>query len=102
MSQAFILRPLARVVNRHDEERIPARLVSSWRGHWLPLQFCETWATKKMKPNIELHDTQFVLFGAGGDLSSRLIVPALFDLFRNGRLPERFLLLGVGRSDNDA
>src|SRR5512141_2525811 len=55
-----------------------------------------------MKTRSALYDTQFVLFGAGGDLSSRLIVPALFDLFKNGRLPARFLLLGVGRSDNDA
>ncbi len=55
-----------------------------------------------MKTSTALHDTQLVLFGAGGDLSWRLIVPALFDLFRNGRLPERFLLIGMGRSDNDA
>ena len=52
-----------------------------------------------MKTSADLHDTQFVLFGAGGDLSWRLIVPALFDLFVDGRLPERFVLFGVGRSD---
>ena len=55
-----------------------------------------------MKTSASLHDTQFVLFGAGGDLSWRLIVPALFDLFLNGRLPGRFMLLGVGRADIDA
>jgi glucose-6-phosphate 1-dehydrogenase len=55
-----------------------------------------------MKTSTDLHDTQFILFGAGGDLSWRLIVPALFDLFMNGRLPKRFMLLGVGRADTDA
>ncbi|MEJ2479319.1 MAG: glucose-6-phosphate dehydrogenase [Acidihalobacter sp.] len=38
-----------------------------------------------------------VLFGAGGDLVWRLVVPALFALFRKGHLPEGFRLLGVDR-----
>lgn len=38
-----------------------------------------------------------VLFGAGGDLSQRLIVPALFNLYLDHQLPETFLLLGVDR-----
>ena len=42
-------------------------------------------------------DTQFVLFGASGDLSGRLIVPALFDLFLDGQLPQRFTLWGIGQ-----
>lgn len=46
--------------------------------------------------------TILVLFGASGDLSQRLIVPALFDLYLDGHLPERFALLGAGRSDLDA
>ncbi len=52
-----------------------------------------------MKTSADLHDTIFVLFGAGGDLSWRKIVPALFDLLMNGRLPKRFVLIGVGRGD---
>ena len=55
-----------------------------------------------MKTGSELRDTQFVLFGAGGDLSWRLIVPALFDLFLGGHLPKRFVLLGLGRAAIDA
>ena len=54
-----------------------------------------------MKTTPHLPDTLFVLFGAGGDLSWRLIVPALFNLFLDGHLPERFLLLGVDRADVD-
>ena len=47
-------------------------------------------------------DTLFVLFGAGGDLSWRLVVPALFNLFLDGHLPKRFRLLAVDRSDSNA
>jgi len=39
----------------------------------------------------------FVLFGALGDLASRLVVPALFNLFLEGRLPGNFRLVGVDR-----
>ncbi len=42
---------------------------------------------------------QLVLFGAAGDLSQRLILPALYNLYLDARLPERFLLLGVDRLD---
>ena len=55
-----------------------------------------------MKNDTELRATQFVLFGAGGDLSWRLIVPALFDLFVHGDLPAQFILMGVDRQDMDA
>lgn len=47
-------------------------------------------------------DTVFVLFGAGGDLSRRLIVPALFNLYLDGQLPARFRLLAVDRQENQA
>ncbi|MDO8988806.1 MAG: glucose-6-phosphate dehydrogenase [Sideroxyarcus sp.] len=46
-------------------------------------------------------DTLFVLFGASGDLSWRQVVPALFNLFLDDRLPKRFRLLAVGRADSD-
>ena len=52
-----------------------------------------------IKTDADLRDTLFVLFGAGGDLSWRLIVPALFNLFLDGHLPKNFFLLGVDRSD---
>ena len=47
-------------------------------------------------------DTRFVLFGADGALSRRLIVPALFNLYLDGQLPPRFRLLGIDRQDSDA
>ncbi len=39
-----------------------------------------------------------VIFGASGDLTSRKLVPALFQLFRKGRLKESFRIVGFSRS----
>jgi len=39
-----------------------------------------------------------VIFGASGDLTKRKLMPALFDLFRQNLLPEKFAILGVSRS----
>ena len=36
-----------------------------------------------------------VIFGAGGDLTKRLVVPALYNLSRTDVLPENFALIGV-------
>ena len=40
---------------------------------------------------------QFVLFGAMGDLAWRLIGPALFNLFLDRQLPQRFSVIGIDR-----
>ena len=36
-----------------------------------------------------------VIFGAAGDLTKRLVVPALYDLVRAQRLPPQFQLVGL-------
>jgi len=38
-----------------------------------------------------------VIFGASGDLTHRKLVPALFELFRQRRLPSEFAVLGCAR-----
>ena len=38
-----------------------------------------------------------VIFGGGGDLTKRLLMPALYNLSRTGLLPEHFSLIGVDR-----
>jgi glucose-6-phosphate 1-dehydrogenase len=43
-----------------------------------------------------------VIFGAGGDLTKRLLVPALYNLATTGLLPETFALIGVDLADLDA
>src|SRR5436190_3119668 len=40
----------------------------------------------------------FVIFGATGDLTHRLLMPALYNLATSGLLPEGFCLIGVGRT----
>ena len=41
----------------------------------------------------------FVLFGATGDLAKRKIYPALFNLFLDKKLPDSYLIIGVGRGE---
>jgi glucose-6-phosphate 1-dehydrogenase len=42
-----------------------------------------------------------VIFGATGDLTKRLVVPALYNLSRTKVLPEQFALIGVARTETD-
>jgi glucose-6-phosphate 1-dehydrogenase len=41
--------------------------------------------------------TVFVLYGATGDLSHRLVLPALFSLAKEGLLPNEWRIVGTGR-----
>jgi glucose-6-phosphate 1-dehydrogenase len=45
-----------------------------------------------------------VIFGASGDLTKRKLIPAVYSLFREGFLPEKFNIVGYARRDksNDA
>ena len=45
--------------------------------------------------------TTLVIFGASGDLTRRKLLPALWSLSRGRRLPARFAVIGVARSEND-
>ena len=39
-----------------------------------------------------------VIFGASGDLTARKLIPGLYELHRRGLLPDRFAVLGAGRT----
>lgn len=39
-----------------------------------------------------------IIFGASGDLTKRKLIPALYDLFKQNLLPEKFAVLGVSRT----
>jgi len=39
------------------------------------------------------------IFGAAGDLTKRLVVPALYNLVRAGKLPDEFAIIGVDIAD---
>src|SRR5215469_11286765 len=43
-----------------------------------------------------------VIFGATGDLTKRLLIPALYNLLRSKVLPEKFALIGVARTAGTA
>src|SRR6202163_5087200 len=43
-----------------------------------------------------------VLFGATGDITKRLVMPALYNLSRTKVLPEKFALIGVTRAEGTA
>jgi glucose-6-phosphate 1-dehydrogenase len=42
-----------------------------------------------------------VVFGAAGDLTRRLLVPALYNLACDKLLPDRFAVIGIARKDED-
>jgi glucose-6-phosphate 1-dehydrogenase len=41
--------------------------------------------------------TTIVIFGASGDLTQRKLIPALYNLYRKGRLPQGFSIVGYAR-----
>jgi hypothetical protein len=53
---------------------------------------------KKSKKNNQPEPMVFVIFGGSGDLTWRKLMPSLFDLHRDGRMPNKFAIIAVGRS----
>jgi glucose-6-phosphate 1-dehydrogenase len=45
------------------------------------------------------HACVLTIFGASGDLTKRKLIPALYNLALEGRLPERFAVVGYARSE---
>ena len=50
-----------------------------------------------MRTNGQLEPTVFVIFGGAGDLTWRKLVPALYDLFHDRRMPAHFSIIAVDR-----
>lgn len=48
--------------------------------------------------NRESNPAIFIIFGGTGDLTKRKIIPALFNLYLEDRLPEEFAIIGVART----
>lgn len=59
-------------------------------------QLIECPARRQAKP---ADPCTMVIFGASGDLTKRLVVPALYNLARTKVLPEQFALIGVALSE---
>src|SRR4051794_3607153 len=47
--------------------------------------------------NDGMKTTSIVIFGASGDLTSRKLIPALYNLYRRQRLPPQFQVIGFAR-----
>jgi glucose-6-phosphate 1-dehydrogenase len=47
---------------------------------------------------MEVSSVIFVIFGGAGDLTWRKLVPSLFDLHRDGRMPKKFAIIAVDRA----
>ncbi len=63
-----------------------------------PVRVVECAARREAKP---AGPCTIVIFGASGDLTKRLIVPALYNLARTHMLPENFSLIGVARTEEN-
>jgi glucose-6-phosphate 1-dehydrogenase len=51
--------------------------------------------TQSRKSACPADPCAMVIFGAGGDMTKRLMMPALYNLSRTGMLPKNFALIGV-------
>ena len=47
---------------------------------------------------MEISPTIFVIFGGAGDLTWRKLLPSLFDLHLDGRMPKKFAIIVVDRA----
>lgn len=47
---------------------------------------------------IQSQPTIFFIFGGTGDLTSRKLIPALYNLFLDGWMPENYAVVGMGRT----
>ena len=52
----------------------------------------------KALERLPVHPTTLTIFGAGGDLAKRKLLPALYNLAHEGALPVRFNLVGFSRA----
>jgi glucose-6-phosphate 1-dehydrogenase len=53
----------------------------------------------KVRQGRQAPPATLVIFGAGGDLTRRLVVPALYHLAQAGKLPDAFAVIGVDHRD---
>ena len=56
-------------------------------------------AIAKCFPDRRPAPAVMAIFGAGGDLTKRLVVPALYNLVRGGMLPDSFDIIGIDHNE---
>jgi glucose-6-phosphate 1-dehydrogenase len=53
----------------------------------------------KVLPGRQAPPATLVIFGAGGDLTKRLVVPALYNLVQARKLPDELAIIGIDHND---
>jgi len=59
----------------------------------------ESKAGKKVKRTNKINPTILVILGATGDLSWRKLMPAIYNLYRDKCLPQKFAVIGISRGE---
>jgi len=54
-----------------------------------------------MKSSKKATPTIIVIFGGTGDLAKRKLIPAFYNLFLEGWMPDKFAIIGLGRTELD-
>ncbi len=52
-----------------------------------------------MRSGEKLRPTIILILGGSGDLTDRKLVPALYNLFLDDQIPEKFAIIGLGRTE---
>ncbi len=52
-----------------------------------------------MRSSDNLQPTIITIFGGSGDLTNRKLVPALYNLYLDNQIPEKFAIIGLGRTE---
>ena len=50
------------------------------------------------KSPVQSQPTVIFIFGGTGDLTSRKLIPALYNLYIDGWMPDKFAIVGMGRT----
>jgi glucose-6-phosphate 1-dehydrogenase len=53
-----------------------------------------------MNTVTSIQPTVILIFGASGDLAKRKLFPAFYNLYLDGRLPEKFKIIALGRAES--
>ena len=67
--------------------------------HNPPVHATTVLASPARHPAPPGEDCSIVIFGAFGDLTKRLVMPALYNLARTNMLPDNFAIIGVSRTE---
>lgn len=54
-----------------------------------------------LQQQVDIEPCTIIIFGASGDLTRRKLIPSLFSMFKQGKMPEPFTIVGCSRTTMD-